>query len=62
MRKTEKSGKQIAPGVWQLKTNEFLLRVQPKDPTTGKKRNVRRLLVVCRETKRWTSARASWAS
>lgn len=45
MRKTEKSGKQIAPGVWQLKTNEFLLRIQPKDPTTGKKRNVRRLLV-----------------
>ena len=45
MRKTEKSGEQIAPGVWQLKKNEFLLRIQSKDPTTGRKRNVRRVLV-----------------
>ena len=44
MRLTEKSGRQISPGVWQLKRDLFIIRAQPVDPLTGSKRNMRRVL------------------
>jgi integrase len=45
MRKTEKKGRKILPGIWQLNRTTFIVRAQPKDPHTGKKRNVRRVLL-----------------
>lgn len=44
MRTLEKSGRKILPGIWQLNRTTFVVRVQPKDPRTGKKRNIRRVL------------------
>ena len=44
MRLTEKNGRQVAPGVWQLNRDMFIVRAQPVDALTGRKRNVRRVL------------------
>jgi integrase len=39
-----RSGRQICPGLWQLKSATFHVRVQKVDPRTGRKRNRARLL------------------
>ena len=44
MRKTTTSGRHVLPGIWQLNKTDFIVRAQPRDPRTGKKRNVRRIL------------------
>lgn len=44
MRKSEKSGRKVLPGIWQLNRTTFVVRAQPRDPRTGKKKNLRRLL------------------
>lgn len=43
-RKQSKSGRKILPGIWQLNQTTFIVRAQPKDPRTGKKRNFKRVL------------------
>lgn len=44
MRLSEKNGRLVAPGVWQLNRDMFIVRAQPVDARTGRKRNVRRVL------------------
>lgn len=44
MRLTEKNGRQVAPGVWQLNRDMFIVRAQPVDALTGRRRNVRRVM------------------
>ncbi len=44
MRKTHKPGKKILPGIWKLNQDTFVVRAQPIDPRTGKKKNRKRLL------------------
>lgn len=44
MRKLEKTGRRILPGIWQLNRTTFIVRVQPKDARTGRKQNLRRVL------------------
>jgi len=44
MRQVETAGRKILPGIWQLNRTTYIVRAQPRDPRTGKKRNIRRLL------------------
>ena len=38
-------GRQVVPGIWQTNTkNEWVIRTQPLDPTTGRRKNIRRVL------------------
>ena len=38
-------GRQVVPGIWQTNTkNEWVIRAQPLDPVTGRRKNIRRLL------------------
>ncbi len=44
MRKSEKQGRRVLPGLWQLKRKVWIVRAQPVDPSTGKRVNLRRVL------------------
>src|SRR5688500_5788164 len=44
MRKLEKQGRWVLPGLWQLNRTTWIARVQPRDPRTGKRINRRRLV------------------
>jgi hypothetical protein len=44
MRKSEKQGRRVLPGLWQLKRRVWIVRAQPVDPSTGKRVNLRRVL------------------
>ncbi|MCB9629762.1 MAG: site-specific integrase [Sandaracinaceae bacterium] len=43
-RTSSSSGRRVLPGIWKLNTTDFIVRAQPIDPRTGKKKNVRRVL------------------
>jgi integrase len=44
MRRSEQRAVAVTTGVWQVGRKTFIIRAQPKDPITGKKKNIRRVL------------------
>ena len=44
MRKLEKHGRWVLPGLWRLNRTTWIARVPPRDPRTGKRVNRRRLI------------------
>lgn len=44
MRRSERQAKAVTTGVWQVNSTTFIIRAQPTDPVSGKKRNIRRVL------------------
>jgi integrase len=44
MRRSEQNAVAVTTGVWQVGPTTFIIRAQPEDPISGKRKNVRRVL------------------
>ena len=44
MRRSERQARAVTTGVWQVDSKTFIIRAQPTDPVSGKKKNIRRVL------------------
>lgn len=44
MRRKNRKGRRVAPGIWKLNQDTFFVQAQPMDPETGTRRNLRRTI------------------